>query len=116
MKLNTCYIQFYDVHRQINNQFSSNVLFFSVLVKIRDQKRKHRFEKDVLVNYMAGNGLPSEHASVCYCRKWPNVSVPLTIHHQRTLVKAVSRTCYCNRHSVKEVFLHHSAEAAEAVG
>ena len=51
----------------MNNRFSSNVhvyytfllvCFFAVLLKIRDQKRKYRFEKDVLVNYMAGNGPP----------------------------------------------------------
>ena len=32
-----------------------SVFFFAVLLKIRDQKRKHRFEKDV---HMAGNGPP----------------------------------------------------------
>ena len=57
--------------------------------KIRDQKRKHRFEKDVLVNYMVRNGPPSEHVS--YCRKWPNVSVPLTVHRQRWSKQSLER-------------------------
>ena len=44
-------------------------VFFAVQVKIRGRKRKHRFEEDALVNYMARNGPPSEHASASYWKE-----------------------------------------------
>ena len=46
-----------------------SVFFCAVQVKIRGRKRKHRFEEDALVNYMARNGPPSEHASASYWKE-----------------------------------------------
>ena len=62
-------------------------------MKIRDQKRKHRFEKDVLVNYMAWKWTTLR-ARFCQLSQKVAKCVCATDNPSPALVKAVSRTCY----------------------